>query len=614
MVADLAVQQLCAAQSATDADDDTCPQRWEVLSRLDKGTIGTRESDGSVSVRRAEPAGCVLYGPYWQLPAGRYRLSFACRIGAVRFPSQPMLGVEIILLNRVQQAWRDFTAAELAAGSAEIVFDVSDEVSREAHNEGRFEFRFFHFGTGDFVITASRLDWVAVDEASPAADRIWRLLGRLEKSLKGTRHGDGSLSVRRLSPAGVLLYGGWPYLRLPRGRYRLHVAGRCSEPPGTERPVLAVEIIGHSRWRDRGRLRAALSAAAPRTGPVVRRNVAGDELQRGAAGIDFAVPTELSLDAGIDAPFEVRLFHLGNADVTIAAVDLHRLDSEAAADSTLPVPAVHGLRRKNIVLIGNCQSEIFRQGFTRVDSLNARFHATYHFVTLPTNLYEFARRDLAAADILLVQDIRDWDNFALRDCLRPSIETIRFPAIRFASLWPFDGWNGPGDTEATQREAPNLTFAYLDGLLARLRREIPDREQRFQAYRALTCPGVVNYRRLHDFEERRLIAMDRKFEIEIGAYILDQFRKHRLFHTTVRPNRQILDMLMRYILRSLGVRGRHPLPDYVETLLYNPQVPVHPKVARDLGVRWADERTLYLHGGREVTWESYVRRYIEHYG
>lgn len=614
MVADVAMQDRGGTAQAEVGVPVPAPRHWDVLARLEKGATGTRQPDGSIRVRRSDPAGCVLYGPYWQLPAGRYCLSFECRIASARFNAQPILGVEVILLNRVQQAWRDFSSEELAFGSGTVLFDVPDEVSREARNEGRFEFRFFHFGTADLTIVACALNRLEPQEVPPRTAPTWRLLGRLQKSLIGTRRANGSVAARRRGRAGVLLYGGWPYLRLPRGRYRLRVAGRFGLPLEASTPIVAVEIIGHSRWRDRGRWRAALNAGAQRAGVMVRREFIGDDLADGAAEIEFAVPTDLSLESGVDAPFEFRLFHTGNADVTIETIDLQRLDGDETATVAVPAPAVHPLRRKNIVLIGNCQSEIVRQGFTRVESLNEQFHATYHFVTLPTNLYEFARRDLEAADILLVQDIRDWDNFPLRDCIRPGIETIRFPGVRFASLWPFDGWNGPGDSEAQQREAPNLTFAYLDGLLARLRKEIPDREQRFRAYRALDHAGVVNYRRLHDFEERRLLAMDRNFGIEIGACILDQFRKRRIFHTTVRPNRQLLDMLMQYILRSIGVRGRHPLPEHIENLLCNPQVPVHPKVAHDLGVKWADETTLYLNRGIEITWETYVRSYIDHYG
>ena len=43
-------------------------------------------------------------------------------------------------------------------------------------------------------------------------------------------------------------------------------------------------------------------------------------------------------------------------------------------------------------------------------------------------------------------------------------------------------------------------------------------------------------------------------------------------------------------------------------------MPVHPKVAQALGVTWARENTKYLYGGEQITWETYVRRYIDHYG
>ena len=190
----------------------------------------------------------------------------------------------------------------------------------------------------------------------------------------------------------------------------------------------------------------------------------------------------------------------------------------------------------------------------------------------------------------------------------------RFPLVRFASLWPFDSWNGPGDRAAFEQETPNLTFPYLDGLLGRLRKEIPDREARFAAYRSLELPGVINYRRLHQMEVRRLAAVDKKFDCAIGSFILENFQNRRLFHTTVRPNWEVFNLMMQFVARSVGVREPISLTESVDPSLRSPQVPVHPKVARDLGVKWADERTRYLNRGRQVTWESYIRSYIEHYG
>lgn len=248
MAADLAIQELGAARTETGGPAPE-PREWDVLDRLEKNAAGTRQPDGSVTIGRLEPAGCFLYGPYWQLPAGRYRLSFACRAGAGRYRTQPVLGVEVILLNRVQQAWRDFTAEELAGGAGEVLFEVAEEVSREANNEGRFEFRFFHLGAADLAIAASRLERLEPGEAAPEPERRWRLLGRLEHSPRAKRHPDGTISARRLNRSGVLLFGGWPYLRLARGRYRLRLTGRCNPGRDTAGPALAVEVVGHRQAR-----------------------------------------------------------------------------------------------------------------------------------------------------------------------------------------------------------------------------------------------------------------------------------------------------------------------------------------------------------------------------
>ena len=95
---------------------------------------------------------------------------------------------------------------------------------------------------------------------------------------------------------------------------------------------------------------------------------------------------------------------------------------------------------------------------------------------------------------------------------------------------------------------------------------------------------------------------------------MENFQNRRLFHTTVRPNWEVFNLLMQFVARLVGVAEPISLPESLDASLRNPQVPVHPKVARDLGVKWADERTHYLNRGRQVTWEGYIRSYIEHYG
>jgi hypothetical protein len=63
-------------------------------------------------------------------------------------------------------------------------------------------------------------------------------------------------------------------------------------------------------------------------------------------------------------------------------------------------------------------------------------------------------------------------------------------------------------------------------------------------------------------------------------------------------------------MRSLGISSDIPHLAAFDQM----QVPVHPKVAEALGVRWATPERKYRFRQEELTWEQYVRRYIDHYG
>src|SRR6202030_1355691 len=185
------------------SEEEPLPQ-WHVLGRLEKTAIGTRGADGVTSVRRREPAGCLLFGPYWQLRAGSYRLSFRCRPGKPRLPNEPLLGAEVIAMNRVQLAWVDLTAAELKGETASLDFTVPPILGLGAGDEARLEFRFFHLGNADLTITAVDLQGIENMETRPAPPRIWRMLGRLD--------------------------GGRSLLQLPAGHYRLEIRGGGRAP------------------------------------------------------------------------------------------------------------------------------------------------------------------------------------------------------------------------------------------------------------------------------------------------------------------------------------------------------------------------------------------------
>jgi hypothetical protein len=453
-------------------------------------------------------------------------------------------------------------------------FAVPSELALESGQDIVIGLRILHLGNAALTIAAADLR----QSAEPASERPrqWRLSGRLAM-------------------------GERPRLQLAAGRYRLSFCSRVGLIGDPSRPALAVEVI--ARTRSRHIFPFAVSSRL-RT----RREFTGEMLAADRVSLDFDVPAELSRESMDGADFEFRFRRLRNADLAISTVELHEIDGVE-----VPLAPLVSRHRTRVLIVGNCQAQTIHEALVRSGEFDDRLDLKYHFVALQQNLHELGKSEVENSDIVLVQDIRDWEHYPLKDHIRAEARIVKFPLLHFASLWPFDHYNGPGDKEAYEREWPNLTFLYHDGLLARLRKQIPDPEQRLIAYRTLSVDGIINFTRLHDFEKRRLAAMDKHFGCEIGRFILENFHRRKLFYTTNHPNGQIIGMLMQYLLRQLQMdRGYRPNSslDHLRRL----QVPVHPKVAQALGVVWANERTKYLYGGEEITWETYVRRYIEHYG
>lgn len=567
-----------------------------LLAAMEVREPARRLADGSVSVVLPVPAQAFLYGPFLRLSRGRYRVSFRCR---ARMPLQgdhPVMGLEVIAQNRMLRAWRDFTTADLHSGEQSLTFDVPPELSIEGGADAPFEFRFTHFGNALLTMTDVTLNAVASDESldgQPAELGAWRMLGRLRTLPRA-----GGVSLSPFTISRLKLGRSSAHLRLPAGTFRVDIACELKDARRPQEPALEIAV----RTRDGVPLGSGTFSAR--------------ELGGGHAAFEFAVPVDLSLDAGVSRIIDVRVKHFRNASLELKSLDLRRLSPEVAGPAMAehgPAKAVHRSAKKQIVIFGNCQGNLLAEALRYHPGFARHFSVKHHFMELPANLHDQGRRDLEACDLLLVQDIREWEQYPLRAHVPDALPTLRYPCVRFASLWPFDAFNGPDDKLARNRDFPNFEFTYFDGLLARLRKEIPDHEARFTAYATLQIPRIIDFKRLHAFEQSRLEEMDRKFPAGMGAYILDNFRRRQVFYTTAHPNGRIMKMLVKHVASELGLSLNFWLPGSLDSLR-RLQIPVHPLVGAALGVRWADARRKYLVRGEWVSWEDYFRKYIAYYG
>lgn len=271
------------------------------------------------------------------------------------------------------------------------------------------------------------------------------------------------------------------------------------------------------------------------------------------------------------------------------------------------------VRGLSVGFVGNCQAELLQRAFAKAAPAPG-FTSFYHFFDLDQDKLSAARSEIGTCDVLLIQDIQDAESYPLRASLPSHCRLITFPFLRFASPWPYDDFNGLRDSVARSQDDPALhTVTYYNGILGRLRRAEPDPQARFEAYKECNLKEMIDPAKVHDFEARRLDALDERFGFGIGRYILDGFRKTQLFYTVNRPCGAVLALVLEYIFKALDLDLTIP-PDGILDELRVIQVPVHPFVAQRLSIEWADAGRLYRQGEREMKWDGFVRAYIERYG
>lgn len=261
--------------------------------------------------------------------------------------------------------------------------------------------------------------------------------------------------------------------------------------------------------------------------------------------------------------------------------------------------------RRTIGFIGNCQTELLHRAFARVAPPD-RIRSFYHFFDIAGDAREKAHAELAICDDLLVQDIKNFETYALREHIPKNTNIIPFPFLYFAAPWPYDDFNGLRDNHARSQDDPSLhTVIYYDGALGKLRKHLTEPAMRIAAYRALDVKGFAAPERILDFEVRRLEGMDARFGMRAGAFILAEFTRQKLFYTVNRPRGFLLEKLLVYILDALKIDLILPaMPDLDE--LGAIEIPIHPKVAEQLGITWLDSAA-------EARWEAHVQGYIARY-
>ena len=274
--------------------------------------------------------------------------------------------------------------------------------------------------------------------------------------------------------------------------------------------------------------------------------------------------------------------------------------------------------RPTVVLYGNCQADAATTIFSRVPGFSERYRAiffpSYDHPTRRAN--DIPQADLDACVVLLEQ--HDQSGFSERGLLPADTRTVRFPALDFNLFWPFNCVN-PFNTP--DEKNPLGPFPYGDRIIVNCVRQGMSADETYEYYASRWEDYQIDLTRLAALETARIAHRDARSDIKIGSLILERFHDDPLFWTVNHPRADLLAELTKHLLAAAFPNDTWASDlDMLRIIVGNFSaagplggvgVPVHPAVAKYLGLKWYDPNAGYRAGdGRIVSQEEYLREMI----
>lgn len=271
-----------------------------------------------------------------------------------------------------------------------------------------------------------------------------------------------------------------------------------------------------------------------------------------------------------------------------------------------------GAAESMVVIVGGCAAQAIKRGL----SSSANACAGYRFAELAVHLIDL--HDTASLELIsraghIFAQIGGGTDLTLIEAHAPSgCRIFTFPDVVLRSLWPFDSDYGYADEVAQRRTAPAIR--HFDGTLARLRKIEPDKKKRIQRYRDLDFPWAGRIRIVDAAQQRFLQKIDTLSACKIGEFVSRAWRERQLFYNATHPSAAYFQELCTYCWECLDLPGTPGALKGIDSWR-DWSVPVHPGIARHLGVRWATETTRYYYRTMgEMTWDAWVEQYVEMFG
>ncbi len=270
------------------------------------------------------------------------------------------------------------------------------------------------------------------------------------------------------------------------------------------------------------------------------------------------------------------------------------------------------MSQHSIVIYSNCQGEALRNA---LGVLLRGSDIPVHVVESYRDFTEVQARQLAECTLFIEQVQRN-ERCPIEHYLQPSTPRFRFPVMYNLALWPFSQGHRDGEGHPALFGSP-----INDGQIKALMARGGHTEALLDEYEALDYGALVDIDGLIERNRSMIRELETHADISLWDGVEKRFTAEPTFHCFYHPYPSILhpaykaacDFVLDRVggdIRAVeGVLNRLAMTDHFDLH----QTPVHPSLARKLGLNWVKPDTRYrLRHQGAFTFREFWRTYLDY--
>ena len=268
-----------------------------------------------------------------------------------------------------------------------------------------------------------------------------------------------------------------------------------------------------------------------------------------------------------------------------------------------------------LVIFGNCQAVALAAALPFHPAIADRYElvSVPNYGTTAEREAELLNDDVRARCTLLMEQVTPLVRLSNRyDFPRARITT--FPSLDFNLLWPLHAAEPRSRPEPP--DFPYGRYPYGDRIINQVVAEGRAEDDAWREFKARSETMMPNLKRLAVIEEQRWKFAERKLDVVMSDVIFPHYRQERLFWTYNHPNRIVLCRMGARLVAAAGlaVSEEAAFETMIGLLTWefgaDFQMPVHPRVGRELELAWWREDMLYRRYDDLLDYEAFVRNQI----